>query len=405
MNYTFPKDFIWGTATSAHQIEGDNTNSDWWEWEQSKSYTSKNAREFPLEPSGLACDSYNRYEEDFDLCVGLNNNAVRISIEWARIEPEEGSFDEKEIEHYRKVLKAAKDRGLKTFVTLHHFTNPIWFSNIGGWMNIKAPEYFAKYSKKCAEELHDLIDVYLTINEPQVYIYMSYFHGIWPPNKSNTLISLWGHFILARANNKSYDAIKAVHKSKKLKVPKVGIVKNIVCYEVSSSSKNPFDGITAGFLNFIGRDFLLLLMKGKFDLIGLNYYFTNRIENMKTKNPDDVTSDLGWWIYPKGLEKVLVSLKKYKVDIFVTENGLADDKDLKREEFISGMLASCANAIKAGVKLKGYFHWSLLDNYEWHHGFWPCFGLVKIDRKTLERIKRPSYDFYAKICKSGELKL
>lgn len=401
----FPKDFIWGTATSAHQIEGDNKKSDWWEWEQSKSYTSKNAREFPLEPSGIGCDSYNRYEEDFDLCVGLNNNAVRISIEWARIQPEPESFDEKEIQHYKKVLKSARDRGLKTFVTLHHFTNPIWFSKLGGWESLKAPTYFSRFAKKCAEEFHELIDVYLTINEPQVYIYMSYFHGIWPPNKSNSLISFWMHFIFAKANNKAYEAIKQVHKTKNLNVPKVGIVKNIVWYEASKTSNNPFDTLTAKILNFIGRDFFLLLIKGKFDLIGVNFYFTNRIENLKTKNPDDVVSDLGWWIYPKGLKNVLLGLKKYNVEIFVTENGLADDKDSKRKEFINGMLISCLNAIKSGVKLKGYFHWSLLDNYEWHHGFWPCFGLVKIDRKTLERIKRPSYHFYGEICKSGEIKL
>lgn len=401
MNYFFPKDFIWGTATSAHQIEGGNTNSDWWEWEQSKSYTSKNAREFPLEPSAIACDSYNRYEEDFDLCVGLNNNAVRISIEWARIEPKDGVFDEAEINRYRKVLRAAKDRGLKTFVTLHHFTNPIWFSKIGGWMNPKSPMYFARYAKKCAKEFDDLIDVYLTINEPQVYVYMSYFHGIWPPNKTSFIKSLIVQINMARGHNKAYAKIKADLGS----APSIGIVKNIVWYEVSKTSKNPLDFLAAKFLRFAGCGFFFLMIRKRFDLIGLNYYFTNRIENLKTKNPDDVVSDLGWWIYPKGLEHVLIELKKYDVDIYVTENGLADDKDLKRESFIRGMLASCAKAIDSGVKLKGYFHWSLLDNYEWHHGFWPCFGLVKVDRKTLERTKRPSYEFYSRICESGELKL
>jgi len=407
--YFFPKDFIWGTSTSAHQTEGNNINSDWWEWENSKKYFSPDSgtvseREFPLEPSGIACDSYNRYEEDFDLCVDLNNNAVRISIEWARIEPEHGKFDENEIEHYKKVLKAARARGLKTFVTLHHFTNPIWFSKIGGWTNINSPSYFAKYAKKCAEEFHDLIDVFLTINEPQVYVYMSYFHGIWPPNKMSTVLSLWAQINLARANNKAYDAIKG-SPYKEGVAPKIGIVKNIVWYEASMSSKNPLDKLIAKILHFIGSDFFFLMIKNKFDLIGLNYYFTNRIENLRTKNPDDVVNDLGWWIYPKGLFNILLSLKKYNVEIYITENGLADDKDEKREYFIREMLKSCSEAIQKGVNLKGYFHWSLLDNYEWHHGFWPCFGLIRVDRKTLERTKRPSFKYYSEICKTGELKL
>src|SRR3972149_10788937 len=133
--HTFPEGFLWGTATAAHQIEGNNTDSDWWHWEQNKPVK----RMWPLEPSGIADDSYNRYEEDFDLCVKLNNNAVRISVEWARIEPEEGKFSQEEFEHYRKVLKAAKDRGLKTFVTLHHFTSPMWLAKKGGWTNFKTP--------------------------------------------------------------------------------------------------------------------------------------------------------------------------------------------------------------------------------------------------------------------------
>ena len=152
MKMKFPENFIWGTATAAHQVEGNNKNSDWWHWEQNKTIK----RKYPLEPSEEACDSYNRYEIDFDLAKECGNNAIRISIEWARIEPSQGHFDLKEISHYRKVLKAAKDRGLKTFVTLHHFTNPKWFADKKSWLNLKTPSMFSKYTKKCAEEFVSL---------------------------------------------------------------------------------------------------------------------------------------------------------------------------------------------------------------------------------------------------------
>lgn len=395
----FPENFIWGTATAAHQIEGNNKNTDWWEWENRVRGLND---EYPLEPSGKGCDSYNRYEEDFDLCVKLNNNAVRFSIEWARIEPKENEFSEKEIEHYKKVLKAAKKRGLKTFVTLHHFTNPLWLSVQGGWVNPSVSTKFAIYAKKCAEEFGDLIDAFLTINEPQVYALQSYTNGTWPPNKINLFLSLAVQINMMRAHRAAYSAIKSVKSSYK-----VGIVKNIVWYE--TLTKTPLirhlDVLYVLFLRCLGCHFFLQGLWKKFDLIGVNYYFTNRITHLKTKNPNDRVSDLGWWIHPVGLENVLLSLRRYGVPIYVTENGLADSKDNLRKEFISDMLNSCLKAIEGGVNLKGYFHWSLLDNYEWHHGYWPRFGLVEIDRDNdFKRIPRDSFFYYADICKTNIIK-
>lgn len=401
----FPDNFLWGTATSAHQIEGNNKNSDWWEWEQTK---EQEKRQFPLEPSGLACDSYNRYEEDFDLCKELNNNAVRISIEWARLEPKEGVFDLNEFEHYRKVLKAAKDRGLKTFVTLHHFSSPLWFAEKGGWHNLNAPTYFAKYAKKCAEELDNLIDAYLTINEPQVYTLLGYtglhdwMHNEWvqwPPAKRSYILAFIAQTGFMRGHNKAAKAIKSVNKS-----AQVGLVININCWEKDPSSKNPLDNIAVAILRFIGSDFFLYPIKKHLDMIGLNYYFTTWIKNFKMSNPNDKVSDLGWWINPNGLEKVLLSLKKYNLPIYVTENGIADAKDQLRSQFVTDHLKACANAIKGGVNLLGYFYWSLLDNFEWHQGFWPRFGLVEIDRENnLQRKPRPSFYNYAQIAKDNAI--
>ena len=393
MKKEFPKNFLWGTATAAHQIEGNNKNSDWWYWEQNKD----SDRKYPLEPSGEACDSYNRYEIDFDYAKACFNNSIRISIEWARIEPSPGHFDNKEISHYRKVLKAAKDRGLKTFVTLHHFTNPKWFADKKSWLNPKAPRIFTKYAEKAAQEFDDLIDFYITINEPQVIGLVSYTLGIWPPQKRNIFLSFLVQLNLMRAHSKAYKEIR-----KESQKP-IGIVKNINWFEADKNT-GVLDKITAWFLYFLNNGFFLRPIKRNLDFIGLNYYFTNRIKNLKRKNVDDIVSDLNWWINPKGLENILVNLKKYKLPIYITENGLADSKDSLRIRFIKSMLTSCWNAIQKGVDLRGYLHWTLIDNYEWHHGFWPRFGLIEIDRKNnLERIPRKSFYYYARICKNNEI--
>lgn len=394
--FTFPKDFVWGTATSAYQTEGNNKNTDWWEEEQITS-----TADIAPEPSGIACDSYNRYEEDFKLAKSLNTNAIRLSVEWARIEPEEGVFDQIEIDHYKKVLQTAQSLGLKTYVTLHHFTNPLWFSKIGGWTNMKSADYFSRYARKCAEEFDGLADMFFTINEPQVYALMSYTVGTWPPYKKNYFSSLMVQINFMRAHRKAYDEMKKVNPAP------VGIVKNIVWYEVHNKRFDisyPFEALIAKFLYFLNSDFFLRPIMSKTDTIGLNYYFTNRIKGFGLDNPNAFVSDLNWWIDPIGLEKVLLDLKKYHKDIYITENGLADAKDKIRSEFINVMLTSCAHAIEQAVPLRGYFHWSLLDNYEWHHGFWPRFGLIEINRTNdLERKPRKSAEFYAKICKEGKI--
>lgn len=391
---TFPTGFIWGTATSAHQIEGNNTNSDWWQWEQNKKAEDK----YPLEPSGIACDSYNRYPEDFDWCKKLNTNAVRLSIEWARLEPKQGVFSEEEFQHYRQVLQAAKDRGLKTFVTLHHFTNPLWLADMGGWGNRKSAKLFAIYAATCAQKLDDLIDVYMTINEPQVLTSQAYINGMWPPNKENPFVALWVQRNLVRAHNLAYTAIKK-HSTKP-----VGIVKNTAWFFVDPTSHNPLDHLMCRLFMYLNCDSILNQVRKYSDFIGLNYYFTNRLKNFLLTNANDWTSDLGWWIYPKGLEELLKYLKKYQLPIYITENGLADSTDTDRKEFIRQMLTGVHEAIGAGVDVRGYFHWSLLDNFEWHAGFWPRFGLLEVDRQTLTRTPRTSAQFYADICQTNSIK-
>lgn len=393
--YEFPKNFIWGTAMAAHQVEGNNTNSDWWYEENNK----KPGQEYPIEPSKIACDFYNRYEEDFDLAKLLNNNAVRISLEWARIEPKDGEFSKTEVEHYRKVLHAAKKKGLKTFVTLHHFTLPLWAYQEGGFENTKIAFKFAKYAKFCAESFDDLIDHYITINEPQVLAYMAYTIKMWPPFVSNGFRSFMVQFNFLIAHINAYKAIKKVNKN-----ANVGIVNNMVAYQ---SDSHLLDKIAARFLKLLNIEAYLYPLKltGTLDFIGLNFYFSEKIKNFKVDNPNDVVSDLGWWVHPKGLEIVLRDLKKFNVPIYVTENGIADNKDDRRSKFIKDMLIAVSRAINHyKVDVRGYFYWSLIDNFEWHHGFWPRFGLVKIDRKNdLRREPRQSFYDYAQICKDNRV--
>lgn len=392
--YTFPKNFIWGTATSAYQTEGNNINTDWWQWEQK----IKPADTMPAEPSGNACDSYTRYEEDFDLCVRCNNNGVRISIEWARIEPKPGEFDQNEINHYKKVLIAAKGRGLKTFVTLHHFSNPVWFADMGAWLHHDSPSIFAKYVNKCVEEFHELIDAYIPINEPQVIALMAYTLGAWPPHISSYPKSLMVQINLARAQMRAYRVIKRKGDYK------VGLVQNIAWFYPAENSENPIDTTSAKILNFMNNDLFMRPLHKYMDFIGLNYYFTSRIKEGKRDNLDDVQSDMGWWVYPKGLEQVLLSLKKYNKPIYITENGVADAMDKIRKAFIRDMLIATNDAMQQGVNVKGYFYWSLIDNYEWQKGFWPRFGLVEIDRENnLQRKPRASYYYYSEICRNGKI--
>ena len=402
--FTFPQDFLWGTATAGHQIEGNNKNSDWWHWENRdrskdrKDLIKSGRTKWPYEPSLKACDSYNRYEEDFDLAIQLNNNSIRIGVEWARLEPTKGKFNQKEFNHYIDVLEAAKERGLKTFVTLHHFTSPKWLADMGGWTNSRTPNLFARYAKKCAEQFGSLVDVYLTINEPQVYSVVSYLDGRWPPQKRSPLSVLACQQYMKEAHNKAYEEIKKVGDYK------VGIVKNMMNNEVSPKSKNPLDFFAAKLLNYLSSDFFLKPLRKHMDIIGINFYFTNHIKNMRPRNPNDKTSDLGWWLEPKGIAKVLARLKKYNLPIYITENGLADSEDKYRTWYLKEVLKSCANALDEGVQLRGYFHWSLLDNYEWAEGYTPRFGLVEIDHKNgLKRIPRKSFTEYSKICKSGTI--
>lgn len=404
MELNFPEGFLWGAATSSHQVEGGNHN-DWSEWEKANAERlAKEAKEkwqpwqqekFPamFEPqnyiSGQACDHYNRFREDFDIAKSLGHNAHRFSVEWSRVEPEEGKFDEAAIAHYREVIDSLKKRGLEPFVTINHWTLPPWFALLGGWENSNAVFLFGKFIDHLAKNIGQQFNFWITLNEPWVYIAHSYLQGVWPPQKKSWWSSLKVFKNLLSAHKTAFNIIKSYSPE-----AQVGIAENNIYFEGWAKSLAHW-WINHQFFNLVGR---------RLDFIGLNYYFHSKIKGFRLdQNDNKKISDMGWEVYPKGIYHVLKELKKYKKPIYITENGIADAKDNEREKFILDHLVSVHKVLNEGIDIRGYFYWSLLDNFEWDKGFWPRFGLVEVDYKTLERKIRPSALAYAKICKENKL--
>lgn len=379
---------MWGAATSAHQVEGGNVHNDWWEWEKKTPGVDR---------SGMASDHWNRWQEDVELASSLGHTAHRLSVEWSRIEPKEGQWSRAAIEHYRQVLGELQNKGLKTFVTLHHFTNPQWLARKGGWLNGETPELFERYARFVAQQLGEVVDFWITINEPMVYATQSYWRGVWPPQHR----SLWEMQKVVRAmaagHRKAYRAIHQV-----LPAPKVGMAKNLVAYLPEFIGQID-DQLVARAENWWFNHFLYLLTGDTHDFLGVNYYFTRTLR-VKLLPPrltevpwEGARSDMGWPISPEGLTHVLLHMKRYKLPIYITENGLADADDSRRADFIRSHLRAVEAAQAQGSDVRGYLHWSLLDNFEWAEGFKPRFGLVAVDYATGERTVRPSAYVYKAI--------
>lgn len=389
----FPKNFFWGTATSAHQIEGNNFGNDWWEAEQ---------RGLLPYTSGKACDSYNRYEEDFDLAKAMANNAHRLSIEWSRIEPEEGKFSEDALEHYRKVVHALRVRGLEPFVTLHHFTNPLWFRKLGGWANKKAPEYFERYAEYVARLLGKEVPYWITINEPMVVLGAGYVKGDWPPFHRK---DFFGFLLSLRHMTKAHKRVYALLHRLNPRA-QVGIAQSVNYFE--QAGRGLLGVLDAPYLLLMRRfknEFFLDKIKSSQDFVGLNYYNHYKVSVWKGKFQDgNRRSDFGWEIHPEGIYHVIKeAYARYKKPIFITENGISDADDNQRPDFLRENLFWLHKAIKDGVDAQGYFHWSLLDNFEWAEGFAQRFGLVEVDFEIFERKMRPSGKLYGEICRNNGL--
>lgn len=389
----FPKDFWWGAATASYQVEGFNENCDW----------AKAGKEGKVPTAGRLADHYHRYEEDFDIAKELGHNAHRFSIEWGRIEPREGVFDQEEIEHYRKVLKALKKRKITPFVTLWHFTLPLWFSESGGFTRKDAPVIFARYCAHVVRELGDLCDHYATINEPNVYATHGYIYGAWPPFKRASIfgkkigkedgtsektgaVARFAHFRtyfkvakhLSLAHKASYDAIKDIRDD-----VAVSVVKHVHFFHADKSLRNKLKSRISFY--FQTHRFLKSL-SGYYDEIGLNYYRHTKFGD--TQNY--LRTDMDWKVYPSGLYGALQALQRYKKPMYIAEAGIADRDDDLRPDYIQVQVEAVAKALEDGIDVRGHMYWSLMDNYEWALGTQKQFGLVHIDYTTLKRTIRDS---------------
>lgn len=399
--YKFPDDFLWGTSTSAYQTEGGNIN-DWSRWEK----TGK--RILAMQKQGKtpsdyicnkACKSYELYKKDIDLAASLNTNSIRLGLEWSRLEPKKDAWNTEALNHYRDVLVEAKKHNLKIIITLWHWTSPTWVADEGGWVNKKVIEYYARYVEFIIQELGGAVDYWVTLNEPNIYIINSYLRGKFPPQKHNIFKAKKVFNNLLQAHKKAY---KLIHKH----FPQAQVsFTNLTNFFEPARKWCPVETGLAKLFDYFFNKRFLNSCRDYLDYIGLDYYFHDRIVWYPPfrKNINARTSDLGWEIYPEGLYYVLHDLAKFKKPIIILENGLADKDDNLRESFIKEHLYYAHKALQKGIEIKGYFHWSLLDNFEWAEGFGPKFGLYKFDKTSFERTPRPSAEIYAQICKNNIL--
>ena len=364
----------------------EKAKTQWQKWQQEKFPEMFDRKNYI---SGRACEHYHKFEEDFDIAKTGGHNAHRFSIEWSRIEPEEGKFNEKEIEHYRKVIKVLKEKGLEPFVTLWHWTIPLWVKEKGGIAGKFFPYYFSRYTEKIVSAFGNEVKFWITLNEPTSVIVAGYHQGTWPPGKKNPLLANFVYKNLARAHKEAYKAIHKLYPNSQ-----VGFANILQSFE-PRKKKNILDNLTIKAGKFFSNEKMLNLTANFNDYLAVQYYFRIRLTfPQKVHLGDKPLSDLNWGIYPQGIYNILKDLKKYNKPIYITENGLADADDSKRIKFIKDHLSWINKAMDEGVDVRGYFYWSLMDNFEWDKGFWPRFGLVEIDYKTFERKPRPSYYWY-----------
>lgn len=399
VKYAFPPDFLWGSSTSAFQVEGDCKNHDFYDWAvQGRIKDGTN-------PSD-AVHHYRHYINDIELFKTMNHNSARIGLEWARIEPENGQFDSAVLEHYRDELARMRAIGLKTMVTLHHFANPLWVSRQGGWKNPNTIQVFLRYINYVVSKLGNLVDFWLTINEPNGYSIMAYYFGDFPPGEHSIAAFLKAGRYLIKAHRKAYTAIHQIHRDHGWHEAVVGWSLAWVHFESAPGS----------FLNRWGRILVYQLtlerfvrhIRGYLDYIGMQYYRSDQVRFPITTgpHPDAPKSKLGWSIMPDRFYAALMECwDRYHIPIYVTENGVCDDHDELRPGYLVQHLYHLWKAIQDGVDVRGYFHWSTMDNFELVDGVCSPFGLVHVDHTDPERKRtiKPSGYLYAEIIQSSGL--
>lgn len=417
--YHFPRGFLWGTATSSHQVEGNNTNNQWWKWEQD-GHTNGT--------SGLACDWWGgRWREDFDRAAEGGQNAHRFSVEWSRIQPTPDTWDEDALERYRSMLRGLRERGMTPMVTLHHFSDPLWFYEMDGWEHDEAAVLFEKFVRKTVDALKEYCSFWCTINEPNVYALSGYVAGVFPTKRRGLKVALQVQANLLLGHVLAYHAIHEIQKD-----ARVGYALHYRPM-VAQSSWSPLDrlmrniqynGINMAFPSAISSGVMKSPMgnvripeaKGTQDYLGVNYYSVDTIK-FDITNPKElfgrryypVDSDFSATKMianiPRGIfDSIKWAVRTYPdLPIYISENGVEDAEDKMRPRYIAQHIHQMWRAVNFNFPVKGYFHWSLVDNFEWERGWTQRFGLWGLDTETQKRIKRPSVDLYAEVCKENGL--
>lgn len=382
----FPEGFWWGAATAAHQIEGNNVHSDWWQSEQ--------AGLLPYR-SDVACNSWTAWRDDIRLLTEIGLNAYRLSIEWARVEPQPGYFDQAALDTYRRQLEALKEAGIEPMVTLHHFVSPRWLAERGGWSNPDVVPRFVDYAERVARQTSDLVRWWITINEPSILAFKSYIEGSWPPHRP---YHLRGYVRLMRHARRGHALVRRALRAER---PDAMVSMAFAIWPLQPVRWwSPVDQVMARLGDWLWQGRILSRTLPVLDWIGVNYYSRTFVGwPWPAKAPGSgPRTDFGWEIYPQGLYQVLRRVGRYGKPIVITENGIADAADDLRASYIVDHLREVHRAIAEGVDVRGYMHWTLLDNFEWAEGFEQKFGLA-----TRERTLRPSAQVYGSIARANAL--
>jgi beta-glucosidase len=401
-----PAGFWWGTATAAHQIEGGNVN-DWSQWEQG-SYPDGRPHIARGERSGLAADSWNRFEEDLALMKAAGATAYRFSVEWSRLEPQEGVWDDAALATYARWARRLREEGVEPMVTLHHFTLPVWMAAKGGLLAPSLPAHLEALAARVGAALGADVDLWCPINEINVVAALGWLDGTWPPGVHDDLKSqaqvmlnlLKAHAAMARAlrladpgSRARPTVITTAHHVRVFQPASHGVLDTAIAGLTDDFSNEAIPRafktgrLTLSVPGSFALDEVVPGLEGSLDLLGLNYYTRDVVRadlgaaslSQRYYRGGRPTSDLGWDLYPEGLEQLLVRFQAYGWPLAVTENGMADAAGTARPRFLTQHVAAIERAVARGADVRGYFHWSLLDNFEWAEGFDARFGLYTVD--------------------------
>lgn len=419
---SFPKDFLWGTATAAYQIEGGNENTNWGEWEKDSSRIKDASR------AVTAVDGWNRAKDDVQLMKNLGVNSYRFSLAWNRIEPEKGNFNEDALRHYDELINELKANNIEPMITLHHFTHPLWFEQLGAFEKEENIKYFVEFSRLVFNRYKSRVKFWVTLNEPNVFVTSAYFNTHFPPGKADSELG-------AEVLKNMLKAHVAIYRE--LKPPEggtddiqIGLATSVFQFEparrwhlgdwaIARISSNTFNESVLGFfrtgtmnfyvpfdvdVSYTDRDAPQTL-----DFIGINYYshyayrfdldFKQAAQSLPVEG--EAMTDMPYTIYTEGIYRAIKDVARLNKPIIITENGISDNRDDRREKYIRESLYAVSKSIKDGYDVRGYYYWTLMDNFEWAEGYTQKFGLYEVDPRTYERTLRNGAGAFAEIIKSS----